>query len=141
MDLMDIKVLNTGVEALLNRRLSPLGLTYAQGTLLGLLARADGREVAQKDLEEGLGLSRPTVNSIVSRLLDKQLVTVEKSSGDRRRNRVGITEQGRSRAEEVSRIAGEIRGDIVDGLSAADETRLESLIQHLTANVQRLRAD
>lgn len=139
MDLLDIKMLNTAIEAMLNRRLAPVSLTYAQGTVLELLARSAGREVAQKDLEEWLGLSHPTVNSILSRMLDKGLITVETSRVDRRRKRVQLTEQGRQLASRVSQIVGGISDEIFAGLSKTDVEKLSFLVRRITENVRGMR--
>lgn len=135
-DLLDVRKLDTAIEAHLNRRLAPLGLTYVQGSLLGLLARFGADETSQNTIEGWLGLSRPTVTGILDRLGAKGLVTVRPSDRDRRRHRVLITAEGRRLADRVSGIVDEIARVVLDGFSAGETERFASLLHRAADNLR-----
>lgn len=127
--------MTTAIEAELNRRLSPLGLTYVQGTLLGLLDREGTDETSQITVEKWLGLSRPTVAGILRRLEAKSLVEVTPSTRDRRRHLVLITPEGRRLAHEVSRTVTALGDRVLRGLSPEEEATLTALLERATHNL------
>ncbi|MFB9619056.1 MarR family winged helix-turn-helix transcriptional regulator [Brooklawnia cerclae] len=141
MDLFDIKTLNTAIEALLNRRLASVSLTYTQGTVLELLVRSGEREIVQKDLEERLGLSHPTVNGVLNRLSSKGLVVFETSEKDRRRKRVHLTEQGRGLAAYVSIVVDKMCNELFEGFSADEVEELAALVRRTIESVRRAGSD
>lgn len=68
MELLTIKMLNTAIERVMNREMSDLGLTYTQTTVIGYLLENRGQDICQRDIEYNLGLTHPTVSSILNRM-------------------------------------------------------------------------
>lgn len=97
-ELIDIKILNTAIERLLNQALTEYNITYTQSTVISFLLRNSDKIVCQKDIETSLGLTTPTVNSILKRMEKKELVEVTIQSDDKRFKSIKATKK----AEEIS---------------------------------------
>ena len=72
MELIHIKVLNTAIERILNKELAEYDITYTQATVIGYLKHHPEQDICQKDIEINLGLTHPTVSSILSRMEEKK---------------------------------------------------------------------
>lgn len=71
-----------------------------QGKLLLTLAQNDG--LSQKDLATRLDLTAQSTAEFVNKLVKKQLVTKEKSTTDRRKTIIRLTDLGRQTADAAS---------------------------------------
>ena len=76
---MPIKILNTAIERILNKEMAELGITYTQATVIGFLNRNKDVEICQRNIEENLGLTHPTVSSILARLEEKKIIPLVQS--------------------------------------------------------------
>lgn len=134
-DLLTVRILDTAIESELNRRLSPLDLTYVQGSVLGLLDREGSDETSQNTVERWLGLSRPTVAGILRRLEAKGLLDITPHPHDRRRHRVVITPEGRRLAHEVSRTVSTVGDLVLADFTTEEIATLEHLLERAAANL------
>ncbi len=50
MELLQIKILNTAVERMLNQEMAELGITYTQSTVIGYLIENQDKDVCQRVL-------------------------------------------------------------------------------------------
>ena len=78
-----------------NNKLAEYDLTHSQMDVLILLFRRKDLPVCQRDIEEGLGLKNPTVTGILNRLEAKGFIRRETLAGDRRCNRIVVTENAK----------------------------------------------
>ena len=83
-ELLQIKMLNTVVERILNKELSELGLTFAQATVIGYLLENHDKDVCQRDIEYSLGLTHSTISSILSCMEANNLICAATSASDSR---------------------------------------------------------
>lgn len=134
-DLLRVRILDTAIESELNRRLSPLGLTYVQGAVLGLLDREGSDQTSQSTVERWLGLSRPTVTGILRRLETKGLLDITPNPHDRRRHRVIIRPEGRRLAREVSRTVTAVGDLVLADFTTEEIATLEHLLERATTNL------
>ena len=81
-------------------------------------------------LASGLGVTLPTVTSVIDRLVAKELVERTDDAADRRRVIVGLTAAGR---EIVERIQQGRRARLSRAIDALDERELVALITGLEA--------
>ncbi|HHW50806.1 MAG TPA: MarR family transcriptional regulator [Pseudoclavibacter sp.] len=141
MDLLDIKMLNTAVEAELNRRLAPWGLTFTQATALRLLSASPSTQDAltQHELETCMGLSRPTVNTVLRGMAAKDLVTVEIDPVDRRKKRIHLTAAGAAMQEAVSGVVTQLRDQAVSGLTPDEVASIHALMARMRDNITAVR--
>jgi len=97
-------------------------LTKQQFTLLSALEHNDG--VSQTALVEMTGIDRSTLAEMVRRMLDKGLLSRERTEEDQRANAVAISQAGR-RALRAARTASErAEKALLDSLPPADRPKL-----------------
>lgn len=136
MELLNIKMLNTAVERVMNRELAELGLTYTQASVIGYLAQGEYRDLCQRDIEEALGLTHPTVSSILSRMEASGLVTTEPLPADRRHKVVRLTEQAAALSTSVSTKYNEVKARLYDGVSPAQRALVDETVQRMLENMR-----
>jgi len=101
MDLMPIKILNTAFERILNQEMAELGITYTQATVIGFLNKNSDAEICQRNIEENLGLTHPTVSSILARLEEKKIIYTQPLEADKRFKRVFLAEKNSEMYEQI----------------------------------------
>jgi DNA-binding MarR family transcriptional regulator len=96
-------------------------LTKQQFTVLSALEHHDG--VSQTLLVELTGIDRSTLAEMVRRMLDKALISRERTEEDQRANAVAITPAGRKALRSARSAADRAEKAFLDPLPAADRTR------------------
>ena len=121
----------------LENRLRQFGVTPGQAyTMLFLQKRADGEEIAQRDLERELHLKPSTVNGIVERMEEKGFLTRHPSPTDGRCRLLALTEKG-------SALTAHFRSAIEDtdtlfrsALTAEEQQSLLDMLSKIVANLE-----
>lgn len=137
MNLMKVKILNTAIERCLNRELAIYDLTYTQAGIIGFLAQNQDKEICQKDVELTLGLTHPTVSSILSRLEEKNLIFTVTLEADRRFKQIQLTPQSLALYETIDQKVEEISQMIFGGVSPEQQQYLSSLLTKMTENLSK----
>lgn len=135
MDIMEFKILNTAIERVLNQEMAELGITYTQATVIGYLHRNCDQEVCQKDIEHGLGLTHPTMSSILNRLEEKGLVATEPLESDRRYKKIVLTSRSESLVYSIRKKTGRIQERLFSGMSEKEIGTLSGMIDRLIRNM------
>lgn len=137
MELLTIKMLNTAVERVMNREMAALGLTYTQTTVIGyLLERREA--VCQRDIEYNLGLTHPTVSSILRRMEEGGLISAEAMPSDRRYKQVALTAKSLSLSGEISGRYQKAKEKLFAGLSPGERELLARTMKRVLQNAQGL---
>lgn len=136
MEFLNIKILNTAVERLMNQELAELGLTYTQTTVIGYLFDNDGREVCQKDIEDSLGLTHPTMSSILSRMEKNGFLTTEPSSVDRRYKTIRLTPKATELRAAISEKYQRLKTVLYQGISEEDRAVFEVVLRTMLQNLR-----
>jgi len=101
-----------GMKKALDIRLSEVGVTAAQQTVLSTLGRDDGLSLTE--IGNRVFLDKPAITGLIDRLEQDQLVERRRSSTDRRVINIFLTPKGRgllTRMEEIStQVDEEITG-------------------------------
>lgn len=139
-----IKVLNSFMEQIMNRELTDLDLTAAQGRIIGYLAHS--KEVpCARDLEEFFDLSHPTVSGLLSRMEDKGFIRLASDQRDRRIKRIYLLEKGEACSKRIRECIWENEACFLQGFSPEEaELFLEFLqkaVENLGAKAQRNQAN
>ncbi len=109
-----------------------------QGRILKLIL-ASGGEMTQGELQEKLGTQPGSVSEIVSKLVNRGMLTREKDEEDKRKVVLRLTEQGREKAEHCH---GEDRNkDAFGALSDEEKETLKSLLEKLLQDDKNENAD
>lgn len=136
MDIMEFKILNTAIERVLNQEMAELDITYTQATVIGYLDRKQNCEICQKDIELGLGLTHPTVSSILNRLEEKNLIKTEPLESDRRYKKILITDKSASITFAIKDKIEKIAEKLFDGLDKEEVDELSDIINKLIRNIK-----
>lgn len=129
--------LSKGWRQELDRRLKPLGLTRVQWQALLWLARAGGA-LMQRELSGHLEIGAPATVALVDRMERDGLVTRSAVPGDRRRNSVTLTAEARRLLKTIQATAGELRRDVLSGLTQKEIRTLCALLAKAKQQVDAL---
>ncbi len=133
MELMNIKILNTAIENILNREFSKFDITYTQATVIGFLNQHSDEEICQRDIENALGLSHPTMSSILKRLEEKKLIRTEALAKDRRYKKIELTADSIKMVDVIQQKMDSISERLMQGISKSEEkefVRVMDIIIH-----------
>lgn len=111
---------------LLERFLIPIGLHSGQVFVLFELWETDGQR--QIDLAEKLSIAPPTLNKIVSGMIESKLIERKRSEGDARSSRIYLTDVGRKIRFEVEQAWTQIESATLEPLTPAERIILGELI-------------
>ncbi|MGX4644592.1 MarR family winged helix-turn-helix transcriptional regulator [Holzapfeliella sp. JNUCC 80] len=91
-----VKILNTLIEKNMNNKVAEVvpDLTHTQMSVLMFVYHSTDSVILQKDLEEILYLSHPTVRGIVKRLVKLNLIEASKLETDKRQTCLALTQEG-----------------------------------------------
>lgn len=137
MNLMEIKILNTAIERVLNNEMAAYELTYTQAAIIGFLSQNQDKEICQKDVEHDLGLTHPTVSSILNRLDEKKLITTVPLEADRRFKQIRLTPQSMALHQKIYQKIEEISQKIFEGVSLEQQQELSVLLLKMTRNLSK----
>lgn len=135
MDIMEFKILNTAIERILNQEMAELDITYTQATVIGFLNMNESKEICQKDIEHGLGLTHPTVSSILNRLEEKNLIMTEPLQSDRRYKKIVLTDKSSDMTYAIKAKIAKITDQIFSGFSEKESDQLSFTIRKLINNI------
>ena len=135
MDRIDFKILTTAIERLLNQELSEYGITYTQATVIGYLKQNINQEVFQKDIEYHLGLTHSTVSILLNRMEEKNMVSIQSCSTDRRYKRVVLTEHSMEISDTIHRKIQQITETLFVGISDTRQQELSETMKQIIQNI------
>jgi len=116
-----------------DRRAAEQGVTRAQWRVLSFLKREDGlRQVA---LADHLDVEPITLCRMVDRLEEAGLVERRADESDRRARRIYLTEKARPIIEELRRIAEDLIGEALAGVSDEEQAGVRGVLARVRANV------
>lgn len=92
-----------------------LGITAPQGAVLFHLGRRDGARMG--DLAANLGLNAPAVSGLIDRMQEAGMVERRKEAADARAARVYLTEDGKTRAAQVTERLRAFNEQLGDGFT------------------------
>lgn len=110
------------------------GLTGPQLTVLKQLASGGGVSVGE--LARAIHLSQATVTGILDRLAKRELVWRERSTKDRRRVQVSLTEAGREFLADAPSLLQEEFTEQFESLEDWEQTQILSAIQRIVAMME-----
>jgi DNA-binding MarR family transcriptional regulator len=117
------------LEELHDKHLAATGVNARELSVLLLL---DGREPeSQQQAAERLGVDRTTMVALLDSLEGKGLVVRQPDPGDRRRNVVALTDEGREVLRVATAASDEAERALLDRLSPAEARQLRGLLARL----------
>lgn len=134
-DIMEFKILNTAIERILNQEMAELDITYTQATVIGFLNMNQSMDICQKDIEHGLGLTHPTMSSILNRLEEKKLIITEPLQSDRRYKKIILTDKSADMIYAINDKIEKISDQLFHGLEEKEKEQLAYTVRKLIDNI------
>lgn len=119
-----------------NYMLKEHDLTWGQSRLIGFLSR-NGGECTQKELENFLEVSHPTVVGIVSRMEQNGFVTCRIDASDRRNKIVSLTEKAVEAGKSILGSLREQEEAMFDGFTDEERQKLDEYLFRIYENLNR----
>jgi DNA-binding MarR family transcriptional regulator len=118
-----------------DERVRTKGITRPQWRVLGLLNRFGGS--TQVALAEMMDVEPITLGRMIDRMQEAGLVERRADPADRRAWRIHLTPAGQARLVELKPMANILFDDAVAGLSAKQQSDLETMLNVMRANLTR----
>ena len=126
--MMLLTKINWNMKAVADAGLKRDNLTYSQINVLFFVRKSGGR-VSQKEIEEYLKVSHPTVVGLVQRLENTGYIICERDENDKRNKLVSTTDQFEQLVKQLDEKRAANNERLLEGLSEQD---LEKLTVYLT---------
>ncbi len=120
-----------------NFMLKEQDLTWAQSRLIGFLTR-NGGERTQKEIENFLEVSHPTVVGIVSRMEQNGFVTCRTDQTDRRNKIVSLTEKSMDAGRTMWDMLKRQDEIMFSGFTAEERDRLDEYLLRIYDNLNSM---
>lgn len=127
--------IHSNMDRRANNNLKASGMTFSQMRLMHFLFKQGEATPSQKDIEDFLQVSHPTVVGLIQRLEAKELVRSGFDSRDRRVKSVYLTEAGRGFMSAVYEHHEQMERAITAGFDAAEVEALRDLLRRVLNNV------
>lgn len=114
-------------------------LTKQQFTLLAALEQNEG--ASQTALVEITGIDRSTLAEMVRRMLERGLITRERTEEDARANAVAISPSGRKALRSARNAADRAERALLEALPAADRQRFVKALREIAQAAEALAAN
>lgn len=126
--MMLLTKINWNMKAVADAGLKRDNLTYSQINVLFFVRKSGGR-VSQKEIEEYLKVSHPTVVGLVQRLENTGYIICERDENDKRNKLVSTTDQFEQLVKQLDAKRAANNERLLEGLSEHD---LDKLTVYLT---------
>lgn len=110
------------------------GLTLAQSRVLTFLNEQDGI-ATQKEIEDYLQVSHPTVVGLVSRMEQNELVETWFDPENRRNKMVRLTEKSKKIGENMDEVTEQHDKALLNGLSEQEQAELNRVLNIILKNL------
>lgn len=134
MQLFEIKKVNTTMERHFNQKSKDLGLTGTQASVLHVLYESTDKLICQRDIENALGLTHPTVCSLLSRLQDKGFIEARSVLEDRRYHEIVLTSKGKKYKKKVESVITEMNDTTFRGFTPKELKTLQNYLDRIQQN-------
>jgi DNA-binding MarR family transcriptional regulator len=126
---------NRAFQRLLERRITPQGVSRGQWYFLRVLWEEDG--LSQRELSERVGMMEPTTVIALRGMEKAGLVRKARSTDDRRITRIHLTPKAKRLRDRLLRISSSVNDQGLEGIKAADLARFRRVLARMTENLDR----
>jgi len=131
-----LSLLNRKLRAVFDARVKEKGLTLSRARALFALTKKDG--LNQRELADELDIETPTLVRLLDGMEKQGFIERRVEVSDRRAKQIHMTELGRTVADEILRLADEIRAEVLQGIDAAELAVTKRVVRAIADNVQSL---
>lgn len=131
-----LSMVNRKLRAVFDARVKERGLTLARARALFALTKKDG--LNQRELADELDIETPTIVRLLDGMEKQGFIERRVEVSDRRAKQIYMTELGRTIADEILKLADEIRAEVLQGVDADEVAAALKVIRTIADNVQSL---
>ncbi len=124
------KIIDERIKVRADEDLKRHDLTLTQTRVLGFLIEMGGR-TTQKEIEDDLQVSHPTVVGLVSRMEQKGFLTTRTDPMDRRNKLVELTEKAKMLDEAIDMTVEQHDRELLQGFSEQEIDTLKSFLDRI----------
>ena len=106
----------------------------AQGRILYVLWQEDGISISE--IAQRTGLANTTLTSMLDRMAEAELIRRERAPGDRRQQRVALTEKAWALRDDYERISQRMNDLYYMGFSEEEYAQLEGYLLRILSNLE-----
>lgn len=128
------RVLHSCVDQAITAALAQMGLTAAQGHIMGYLSRSPQPPCAH-DIEAFFQLSHPTVSGLLSRLEKKEFIALRPDPNDKRCKRIYILPRGEACNQHMHETIDQFENQIVTDFTPEEQALFTSLLDRAITNM------
>ena len=134
---LKIKMIDNVFCQMITNAVGNLGLTAAQSSVLGYICKREslGEVIYAKHIEEAFHMKHPTVAGILQRLEEKQFITVEPESFDKRYKHIFATKKSRENHNLITKLIEEKETVMLSSLSETEQAELKRLLDKIIKNI------
>ncbi len=129
-----LKLVNDKLRTKADANLLEHGLTLSQSRILRFLDEKGG-SATQKEIEDYLGVSHPTVVGLIARMKEKGFVECSMDQKDRRNRIVTATEKAISLGEDMCKMIDENEQKMLSSLTDQQILELKSALKTIYDNL------
>lgn len=128
------RVLHCCADQAMTGALAQMGLTAAQGHIMGFLSRSP-QPPCPHDIEEAFQLSHPTVSGLLRRLEKKEFVALRPDPGDKRCKRIYILPRGEACNQHMHETMDSIESRIIQGFTPEEQALFTMFLDRAITNM------
>lgn len=129
-----LKLINDKLKVKADGDMKGKELTFSQAQIIRILSKNSG-QMTQKEIEDFLQVSHPTVVGLVSRLEQKGFLISWLDSSDRRNKIVMMTDKAKEISDEMDATLRAREEQMLSGLSERQRTELVKLLCRVNDNL------
>ncbi len=130
---------NRKLRSLFDARVKERGLTLSRARALFALSRRDG--LNQRELADELGIETPTIVRLLDGMEKQGFIERRVEASDRRAKQIHMTRRGRDIADEIDKLACEIRREVLGGVDDKDKATALQVVSLMAGNILAIGRD
>lgn len=129
-----LRVLHSCVDQTMTGALAQMGLTAAQGHIMGLLSRSPCPP-CPRDIEQALQLSHPTVSGLLTRLEKKGFIALRPDPADKRCKRIYILPRGQACHQHMIETMDATEKKLLQDFTPQEQMLFSQLLDRAITNI------
>ncbi len=140
--MLKLKFLNDRISLVMNSYFKDLNVTASQMRVLSFISRkGKGELVPQKEVQKSLNLKHSTLNGLLNRMKEKDLLDIIQDQDDKRVNNIIITDKTFLLRKDFFEKRKTLTENIFNNFNEEEIIILDTLLNKLSENVDKFKDD
>lgn len=140
--MLKLKFLNDRISLVMNSYFKDLNVTASQMRVLSFISRkGKGELVPQKEVQKSLNLKHSTLNGLLNRMKEKDLLDIIQDQDDKRVNNIIITDKTFLLRKDFFEKRKTLTENIFNNFNEEEIIILDTLLNKLRENVDKFKDD